>query len=274
MNTSDYIEIIFKDISGEQIDTVVALLSDLGFEGFEEGEQQLKAYINEADFNEETFQEAISTVVSNYEIKKIQSQNWNAVWEEQFEPELVDDFVGIRAHFHPPFSDKVQHEIVITPKMSFGTGHHATTWMMIKQMQYIDFSGKQVLDFGTGTGILAILSEKLGAARVLAIDNDDWSIENAKENIERNNCSAIQLQQADEVITEAKFDVVLANINKNVILQHIHHLNECLQTGGVLLISGLLAEDEADIFSAVSSLQLDHKSTLHRNNWICMLFAR
>ncbi|TKK72006.1 50S ribosomal protein L11 methyltransferase [Ilyomonas limi] len=274
MNTPNYIEVIFNDINAAQSNILIALLNNCGFEGFEEREEKLKAYISERDFDTAAFAEITSPYRLSYHIHIVPSQNWNAVWEEQFEPVSVHDFVGIRAHFHPPFAGKVAHEIVITPKMSFGTGHHATTWMMIEQMQQIDFANKQVLDFGTGTGILAIVSEKLGAAHIWAIDVDEWSIENAKENIARNNCGAISLQQADKVATGETYDVILANINKNIILQNIQRLNDCLATGGCLLISGLLAEDEPDILAEISSLQVTHKRTMHRQQWIAMLFTR
>src|SRR5205085_7037613 len=137
-------------------------------------------------------------------------------WEKNFERVIIDDFVAIRAPFHKPIQ-KVTHEIVITPKMSFGTGHHATTFMMIQQMQDVDFKNKKVLDFGTGTGILAILAEKLGATKITAIDNDEWSISNANENIKTNNCRNIQLLLSDSPMLSQKFDVILANINKSVI---------------------------------------------------------
>src|SRR3954471_8025302 len=200
MNTSDYIEVVFEDIDTKQADILIALLDNLGFEGFEEGERQLRAYISINDFDEQDFVKIIKPYGLNYNVQIIKSQNWNAVWEGNFEPVVVHDFVGIRAHFHPSLADRVNYEIIITPKMSFGTGHHATTYMMVEQMQHLDFHQKQILDFGTGTGVLAILSEKLGAAHVLAIDIDEWSIENAKENIERNNCSTITLQQSNGII--------------------------------------------------------------------------
>lgn len=274
MNTPNYIEVFFSNINKEQSDMLIALLSDYGFEGFEEAENELKAYIRETNFDAAALTEIIHPHQFSYNIHTVPAQNWNAVWEEQFEPVKVHDFVGIRAHFHPPFVGKVQHEIVITPKMSFGTGHHATTSMMIEQMQQIDFANKQVLDFGTGTGILAIVSEKLGAAHVLAIDIDEWSIENAKENLVRNNCSAISLQHADKIAADTKYDVILANINKNVIIQNMQRLNDCLAADGCLLISGLLAEDEQDILAEIISLQLTHKCTIHRQQWIAMLFTR
>lgn len=273
MNAPNYIEITFNNISIKQSETLIALLNELEFDGFEESENELKAYIVETIFDETSFAEMMKSLELNYTTHTIQSQNWNAVWEAQFEPVLVNDFAGIRAHFHPSFARQVAHEIIITPKMSFGTGHHATTWMMMEQMQHIDFKNKQVLDFGTGTGILAILSEKLGATHVLAIDIDEWSIENAKENIERNNCIAINVQQADSVATDLKYDVIVANINKDVILRNIKQLSDCLNGEGHLLLSGLLAEDEQDILAATSSSKLKHRHTVHRGQWIAMHFA-
>jgi len=274
MNVPNYIEVIFNGIDEDQSNRLIASLSDYGFEGFEEGDKELKAYISETNFDIAAFTEMVMPYGLNYDTHTIPSQNWNAVWEEQFEPVIVHDFVGIRAHFHTSLASKVAHEIVITPKMSFGTGHHATTFMMIEQMQYMDFTNKRVLDFGTGTGILAILSEKLGAAQVLAIDIDEWSIENAKENIARNHCNAIILQQADTIAIGAKYDVILANINKNIILQNIQRIADCLTANGCLLVSGLLAEDEQDILAEINSLHLTHKNTIHRQQWISMRFAR
>jgi ribosomal protein L11 methyltransferase len=274
MNMSDYIEIVFKNLDPGNADLLIALLTDYGFEGFEEEELHLKAYININDFNVATFAEMLQPYQLSYDIHTIRSQNWNAVWEEHFEPVMVHDFVGIRAHFHQSLASGVQHEIVITPKMSFGTGHHATTYMMIEQMQHLDFHNRQVLDFGTGTGVLAILSIKLGAVHVLAIDIDEWSIENAKENIERNDCSHITVQQADGLIANAKYDVILANINKNVILQNMLQLSDSLTIGGCLLLSGLLAEDELEILTAARIINLKHRSTIHNQQWACMVFAR
>jgi len=274
MNTSDFIEVAFKYLDGEQANLLIAILSNYGFDGFEEEVSLLKAYINKDDFNETTFAELIQPYNLSYDIHTIQSQNWNAVWEAHFEPVIVHDFVGIRAHFHPSLAGNVQYEIVITPKMSFGTGHHATTYMMIEQMQHLDFYKKQVLDFGTGTGILAILSEKLGAAHVMAIDIDDWSIENAKENTERNNCIAIALQQANSLISNTKYDIVLANINKNVILENMQPLSDSLGEGGLLLISGILVKDEAELMAAADLVNLKHRNTVQNQQWACMLFAR
>ncbi|MBK6935571.1 MAG: 50S ribosomal protein L11 methyltransferase [Chitinophagaceae bacterium] len=185
---NNYIQITFTNLQPEQADMLIAQLSEAGFDGFEEGENLLKAFIPENDYNKFLLKELTYKYRLQYAEQVIPEQNWNALWESNFQPVVVDDFVGVRACFHEPISS-VEYEIGITPKMSFGTGHHATTYMMMQQMRNIPFLGKSVFDFGTGTGVLAILAEKLGAASVFAIDNDDWSIENARENCQFNNCA-------------------------------------------------------------------------------------
>ena len=184
-------------------------------------------------------------------------------------PRNIDDFVAIRAGFHQPIKE-VEHEIIITPKMSFGTGHHATTFMMIQQMKQIDFSGKTVLDFGTGTGVLAIVAEKLGAKKIIAIDNDDWSIENADENVKNNRCARIELRKADTASVNNDFDVVLANINKNIIFDNFSLLVKQLAPGGVILLSGLLAGDEDVVFRKSGEYSLHIIQTTVRDNWLCL----
>jgi ribosomal protein L11 methyltransferase len=202
-----------------------------------------------------------------YIASEIEKQNWNEVWESNFEPVQVEDFVGIRASFHQPIQG-VEHEIVITPKMSFGTGHHATTYLVMQAMRQLDWKNKSVFDFGTGTGILAILAEKLGAESVLAIDNDDWCIENATENVVINLCSKIKIAKANSAEMGRRFDIILANINKHIILSNITYLGNSLQKGGLILLSGLLEEDESDILIACHSAGWKHQITNKRNGWI------
>ena len=163
----------------------------------------------------------------------------------------------------------VKHEIIITPKMSFGTGHHATTYMMIRQMQNIDFTNKTVFDFGTGTGILAILAKKLGASSVTAIDVDEWSIKNAEENFEKNDVTGINLYQSS-LLPEEQFNIVLANINRNVLIQYASRLVNILLPKGILLVSGLLAEDEEAIVEVFNKLKLIRHE--QKQNWISLLF--
>jgi ribosomal protein L11 methyltransferase len=268
-----YLQLTFTKLTTDQSDLLIAALSETGFDGFEQEEETLKAFVPAATFDEEAVNAIAANTGCSYTQFAIEETNWNAVWESNFAPVIVDDFVGIRAHFHEPIL-QVKQEIVITPKMSFGTGHHATTHLVIQQMRNIDFANKHVFDFGTGTGVLAILAEKLGARKIFAIDNDDWSIENAAENAERNNCTAIVLQKAFDASVGEEYDVILANINKNVILDNLKFLSSQLVSGGVLLLSGLLIADEAVIKEAATAFQLIYQQTEVRNGWICMQFIK
>jgi ribosomal protein L11 methyltransferase len=277
---SQYIQIEFKDISTEQSDLLIAQLSEIGYSGFEEEENNLKAFIPANDFIKTALKEIADTQNLSFVQSTIEETNWNAEWESSFQPVIVDDFVGIRADFHKPitarpddpFGRGVKHEIVITPKMSFGTGHHATTYMMIERMKDIDFAGKTVFDFGTGTGVLAILAEKLGARKIVAVDNDEWSIENAAENFKRNGCSKFELRKADDAAGEEQYDIILANINKNVILDNFSALAKQLASSGILLLSGLLQTDETDILAEASKFSLKFGKITANNNWISLSF--
>jgi|KBSSwiS6_1023812.scaffolds.fasta_scaffold00751_6 ribosomal protein L11 methyltransferase len=264
---SNYIQIEFQNISTEQSDMLIAELADYGYEGFEEAGNSLKAFIKENDYDELLLGETAGRYNISFNKIIIAETNWNQVWESNFQPVIVDDFVAIRAEFHEPILS-VQHEIVITPKMSFGTGHHATTYMMIQQMREIDFNDKSVFDFGTGTGVLAILAEKLGAKKVIATDNDEWSINNAGENIVRNDCTNIELRLSSEVPSNESFDIILANINKNVILSNLQLLIKQVKKNGILLLSGLLKEDQEDILQAADQADLKFMNILERNNWL------
>lgn len=260
------IEIVTNEYQQEEL---IALFDEYSATGFEQRDEKLIAYFVEDGF----VQDEVLKILEGYQynISEVEEQNWNAVWERNFHPVVVDDFCAVRAHFHEAITT-VKHEIIVTPKMSFGTGHHATTYMMMEQMREIDFENKTVFDFGTGTGILAILAHKLGAAKVTAIDVDEWSIENAEENFERNNCIAIDVQLSTTVPLE-KFDIILANINRNVILQYLSHLKKALKHQSQLLLSGLLSEDENDIVAACQSHKLHLRKKLERAGWISLLFV-
>lgn len=264
---SNYIQIEFQNINKEQSEILIAELAEAGYEGFEEVEDSLKAFITENLFDEKSLKKIADGHNTSFNKIIIAETNWNQVWESSFQPVVVDDFVAIRADFHEQIKP-VEYEIVITPKMSFGTGHHATTYMMIEQMRKIDFKNKSVFDFGTGTGVLAILAEKLGAEKIFATDNDEWSITNAAENIERNNCNKIELRLSSEVPFEKHFDIILANINKNIILANLHLLKQQLNQAGILVLSGLLKEDEKDILKAALHSGFKLINTLERNNWL------
>ncbi len=266
-----HIQVTFTDIKPEQQEWLIAHLADAGFEGFEELPDTLKAFIPEGQFDPDIVKEMAFKYQLEYRLEKIESQNWNELWESNFQPVLVDDWVRVRAAFHPP-GGAVQHEIIITPKMSFGTGHHATTFLMIQAMRPLQLEGKAVFDFGTGTAVLAILAEKMGAATVYAIDNDEWSIRNAADNIEVNHCARIRLRQDDKPDGTQVFDLVLANINKHVLLENMNALARSLAPGGVLLLSGVLEEDEKDILASARQNMLVCAGKTIRDNWLCIKF--
>jgi ribosomal protein L11 methyltransferase len=272
---ADYIKIEFGHLNTEQKDIVIALLTEMNYEGFEEEDNLLKAFIQSGIYDEKELKAFCEARGLSFSVSKLEDKNWNSHWESNFQPVIInrsgDDasWVAIRAAFHPPIRD-VKHELIITPKMSFGTGHHATTSMMMKMMSELNFAGKTVLDFGTGTGILAILSEKLGAARVIAIDNDDQSIKNSSENFDSNSCSKIQLLEASTANVDIKFDIILANIIKGVILDNLTAFTKQTVNGGVVLLSGLLADDEEEILEKATGSNLILDKKIEDKNWICL----
>jgi ribosomal protein L11 methyltransferase len=268
---SNYIKLLFSDITEDQSAILVAQLSEIGYEGFVETTGQLEAFIPEGQYDAASLASIETSMDVRCTEAIIPPQNWNALWESNFEPVLVDDFVAIRASFHAPITD-VAHEIVITPKMSFGTGHHATTHMMLQLMRQLNWSQKTAFDFGTGTGVLAIMAEKLGAAHIFAIDNEDWTVENARENASANACSKIDVALSDKVSTGHAYQITLANINKNVLLQFVQELAAITQED--LLLSGLLVEDELDIRQAYEAAGFRHRQTVNRDKWIALHFVR
>jgi len=272
INIMNYTEVVFFTSDAALLDILVSELVSIGFEGFEEEVNLLKAFASGNELNPTEIEAIASKYGLEYAINSIPQQNWNALWESNFSPIVMESFVGIRAHFHEPIVG-VEHEITITPKMSFGTGHHATTYMVMQLMQNIDFQNKSVLDFGTGTGILAILAEKLGSTELYAIDNDDWCIENAIENAKNNDCKYIKIEKATTAITPKQYDIVLANINKNIILENIEALTNDVVANGLIILSGLLVEDEKDILVATKERNWLHLKTVVRNNWIAMQFS-
>jgi ribosomal protein L11 methyltransferase len=261
----------FEPLTPDQADLLTGILTELGFDGFEENGSAMSAWIDSSHFDEPTFKNKISSTGISYSLSAMKEENWNAAWESSFEPVVIPGKVAVRADFHEPVPD-VMHEIVITPKMSFGTGHHATTWLMMDEMMTLDFSRRTVFDFGTGTGILAILAEKLGAERVEAVDNDPWCMVNAEESIQRNGCARIELSMADSLPPGRTYDIILANINKSVLLGNTESLVRALGPGGVLLLSGLLQSDRVDMEAAFRSFLGEPIAFREKNNWILLAF--
>jgi len=254
---------------------LMALLADAGYEGFEEKENELLAYIDDEQYSEQELRQRLPHEMATFTTELVPAQNWNALWESNFEPVIVQGFCTIRAHFHN-LEITTPYVINITPKMSFGTGHHATTQQVMLLMKDILFKELSVLDFGTGTGVLAILAELLGARHVLAIDNDEWSVENARENVQQNNCNNIAVEQGslEDVPAGDSYDIILANINRNILLQYMDILYTQLKKGGTILMSGLLVEDKEMMVAAAASAGFTYQNGTELNNWIALSFTR
>jgi ribosomal protein L11 methyltransferase len=268
-----------EHFSDEKMDILTALLSELPFDTFDTADDGacIRAYIPELDFTETV--EAQLTTLSldfDFEFSKqfIAYQNWNKLWESNFQPIVVDDFVACRADFHPP-TEGVAFDLVINPKMAFGTGHHETTFMMMQAMRGLDFQAKSVLDFGCGTGVLAILASKMGATRLLAIDIEMASYENTLENCQVNGvANVVALQGVLSDVPEERFDVILANINRNVILDSLRDLNKKLENSGFLLISGFLKQDFEVMQNALKRHNFSVIQNLERGNWVCQVVQK
>jgi len=254
---------------------LIALLSDNHFDGFEETSETLQAYVPDEQANDEIVKEILTLndwSHIQFEKRKLEQKNWNEEWEKNFSPVLLANRVAIRAPFHEPMAS--EFELVIEPKMSFGTGHHPTTEGMVTLMLGENFDGKKVLDFGSGTGVLAILAEKLGAVEVLAIDNEEWAYENAQENAVRNACQKITCQLANDSLAITKqYDIVLANINRHVILAQINEWTKLLKPGGLMMVSGILDNDEKIIVEAAQHLGLSVKNILRLHGWLAISFS-
>jgi ribosomal protein L11 methyltransferase len=266
----DYIQYSFTITPAEPgSDILIALLADLGFESFTQNDTGVDAYIQEEFENEDLVKElSFEDFTFSYIRTVIPKTNWNEEWEKNFNPVYVDDLVCIRAHFHPA-AENIKHDIVITPKMSFGTGHHDTTWLVSKTMFSIPFTNTHVLDMGCGTGILAILAKQLGATKLLGIDIDEWSIENSIENAAINNASDIEFKKGDASLLpkQETFDVILANINKNVLKKDLPAYFICLKKGGYLLLSGFFTADVEELKQLAKGIGFSFEESYHKNEW-------
>lgn len=257
-------------------DWLVSILSDNYFEGFEETNESLKAFVPSENISEVQVRELLHDNdfrELEFESNDIEEKNWNEEWEKNFDPVTIAKRVGIRAPFHKEMG--TEYELVIEPKMSFGTGHHSTTALVIEQMLNEVFDGKSVLDFGSGTGVLAILAEKLKAAKIVAIDNEQWAYENCIENAERNGSVNIECIHGDDSHTfNEQFDIVLANINRHVILKNIGTWSGYVKQDGLMITSGILQADERDVVLAAREAGLKKKETMHHEGWIAISFTK
>ncbi len=280
MNYFSY-DITTPQYNEEKGEVLTAVLGELPFDTFEDLGDSLRIFISEDNLTSEVEKE-FSELATEFEFEYVKTfipyKNWNVLWESNFQPIQVDDFVGLRADFHPP-TEGVEFDLVINPKMAFGTGHHETTYMMMQLMREMDFNGKKVLDYGCGTGILAILASKLKASYIEAVDIELPSFENTIENCDINDVHNVKAFHGTlETIEAADFDVILANINRNVILDSLASLKSKIKKGSaegeaVLLISGFLKEDETIMSEAVISKGFTILKTIQRGNWLCMMLS-
>ncbi|MFZ4435823.1 MAG: 50S ribosomal protein L11 methyltransferase [Flavobacterium psychrophilum] len=256
---------------------LVAELGELPFESFVESEFGLAAYIQKELWNaailDDLFVLQSPEFNISFTIEEIEQVNWNEEWEKNFEPIEVDGMCHVRAPFHPKTAAK--YDIVIEPKMSFGTGHHETTHMMIQHLLRLDVHGKKTLDMGCGTAILAILAEMKGAQPIDAIDIDNWCYLNSIENAARNTCQHITVYEGDaSLLVDQRYELIIANINRNILLADMQAYANCLVSGGTLLLSGFYAEDIPFLEASCTENGMQYVSQLQRNNWVSLEFEK
>ena len=276
----DYIEFTLNLLPETDPEVVMAILSEAGFESFDDNDGPLRGYIPETLFDPAGVLPVLDEMVEKgwilYRYETVQSQNWNAVWESNYNPVMIDGQCRVRAPFHPP-DKEFRYDLLIEPKMSFGTAHHETTELMISMLlqEEATLKGQRVLDMGCGTGVLAILADKMGAGACVAIDNDDWAFENALDNKEKNKAASVTILRGDAGnIPEPAYDLIMANINRNVLLRDLSVYNNHLLTPGNLLISGFYEEDLPSLLQVATTMGFRLQKTKVKNRWMCAKFVR
>jgi len=280
MNASDFIQITLTGLPQDDNtrELVMSGMLELGFDSFWEDGALLHGYIASDQYDPAALRSMMDEWLPNAQVRIIQAalenKNWNEEWEKNFPPTDVEGQIYVSAPFHPE-RPEIPYQIRIIPKMSFGTAQHATTYSMLRLMIEMDFENKTVIDAGTGTGILAIFAEMKNAASVFAYDNDDWSVENSIENIERNHCRKIEIAKGEkEILTGKNCDILLANIHKNVILGDLPFYYNALKTDGELLLSGFYSEDLPDISDACEALGMEIDKFIVKENWVAARFNK
>lgn len=273
----EMLELIIDDPDTSRGEMLVALLSQIGFDSFTEEENRLKAFIPVSQFDEEFTRAILSEWEFSrnlvFHVNKLPDVNWNEKWEKEYEPVLIASKVFVRAPFHEPLSG-VLYDILIQPQMSFGTAHHETTSLMIEWMLEMELNGRAVLDMGCGTGILAILANKMKAGNVIAVDTDEWAYKNAISNTGLNGTDGIEVLHGDtSVIREKSFDVIMANINRNTLFEQIPVYRMMLKAKGDLLMSGFYRDDLEILEERCTEAGFSLEGVKMKNNWTAALFT-
>lgn len=275
----NYIEVKLN-INPEFSDIFMAELGEIGYETFTEEAEGLNAYITEDLFSEENLDEIMERYLAmtpiSYSYSTLEKKNWNEEWEKNYEPILAaNGRVRVRANFHEP-DPNIQYELLINPKMSFGTGHHETTSMVLSLQMEIDHQAKKVLDVGCGTGILAIFASKLGASEVAGFDIEEWAAENSRENVQLNACDNVVIRQGTiEDEPADQYDIILANINRNILMRDIPKYVEFMKPApSKLIVSGFYQHDIEDIEKVANESGLTKTHTENKNNWAAVIFER
>jgi len=272
-----YLQIRFTNVPESAQEIIIAALDSIGFEAFHQTEKELFAYVEKTLFDETQLHQTLqnfqqSSYITQYQITTLENKNWNTLWESNFPPVIIANQLLIKAPFHT-IEKKYPYVIELEPKMAFGTGHHETTSMVLEAMLSINFKDKTVLDFGCGTGILAIFAAMKNAKYIDAIDNDDWAYNNSLQNIQQTNIQNIHIQQSTlKLVKHKHYDVILANINKNVIKATLTQLYQMLNPKGTLIISGILKEDVEEIGALGLPLFKKQPVVKYKGNWSMLVF--
>lgn len=277
MKPTQYIEVKFS-CSEDFKEILIAELYASGFDSMMETEEGIDAYVLVEEYDAKVLNQLTAKYKEasiSYSTSEFENKNWNEEWEKNYDPIVVEDKCLVRATFHKTFGN-YPYEIIITPKMSFGTGHHSTTYLMLKHQMGTDHEDKRVLDAGCGTAILAVMAEKLGAKEVIAYDIDDWSIENAPENVALNDCKNIQVLGGTiaTIDLQGEFDIILANINKNVLLDELEAYSTFTKSGGTVILSGFYKHDNDDLVAKGNQFGLELIGQNEKNDWSSLIFVK
>jgi len=274
-----FVQLTFNEVEVASQEIIIAALIEINFDSFQQNNNQLLAFVDIINFDEAEMKAQLQLfgqkqAASNFTKNILEEENWNTKWEENFPPVIVADKILIKAPFHS-IKQKYKYEIELAPKMAFGTGHHETTYMMLEQMLHIDFTNANVLDYGCGTGILAILAAMKNATTIDAIDIDDWAYKNSLENITTTGHKNINIQQGDlNLVHHNLYNVILANINKNVILKNLNALEKILLPEGHLFLSGILKDDVEEVMQATKGLFSSELIIKTKGNWAILVYKK